>query len=85
MYNGIDITQTHDYTKILCKSLIDKCCKWHLTSWMSSYLMTVARPIPFPCNPTWFNKFNAAVGDPDPNKQAELAKTMNLSYRSVCW
>jgi hypothetical protein len=82
MYNGIDITQTRNYIKILCESCIKKCCNRHLTSWMSLYLMAVARPTPFPCNPTWFKKFNAAIGDPDLNKQAKLAKTMNLSYHS---
>jgi hypothetical protein len=81
MYNGIGITQTRDYIKILCKSFIEKCCKRDLTSWKSSYLMAAACPTPLPCNPTWFKKFNAAVGNPDPNKQAKLTKTMNLLYR----
>ena len=82
MFNGIDITQTRDYIKISCKSFVDKCCEKHLATWMSSYLMTAARPTPLPCDPSWFKKFNAATGDPDPKKQADLAKSMNLSYRS---
>ncbi len=45
-------------------------------------MIAVARPTPFPCDPTWYKKFNAAMGDPDPQKQANLAKSMNLSYRS---
>ncbi len=82
MFNGIDITQTRDYIKILCKSFIDKCCEKHLASWMSSYLMAAACPMPLPCNPNWFKKSNAAIGDPDPKKQADLAKSMHISYRS---
>jgi hypothetical protein len=82
MFNGVNITQTRHYIKISCKSFIKKCCDKHLASWMSSFLMAAARPTPFPCNPSCFKKFNAATGDPDPKKQAELAKNMQLSYRS---
>ena len=49
---------------------------------MSLYLMAAARPTPLPCDPSWFKKFNAATGDPDTKKQADLAKQINLSYRS---
>jgi hypothetical protein len=80
MFNGIDITQTWDYIKISCKSFIEKCCEKHLTTWMSSYLMAAARPTPLPCDPSWFKKLNSATGDPDPKKQADLAKSMYLSY-----
>ena len=38
-------------------------------------------PTPLPTDPTWFKKFNAAVGDPDPKVQATLAKKMQLAYR----
>ncbi len=82
MFNGIDITQTRDYIKILFKSFIDKCCEKRLASWMSSYLLAAACPTPLPCNPNWFKKFNPAIGDPDPKKQADLAKSMHLSYHS---
>jgi hypothetical protein len=82
MFNGINITQTRDYIKISCKSFIDKCCEKHLATWMSSYLIASARPTPLPCDPSWFKKFNAAIGNPDPKKQNDLAKAMNLSYRS---
>jgi hypothetical protein len=80
MFNGIDITQIWDYIKISCKSFIDKCREELLASWMSSYLMAAACPTPLPCNPIWFKKFNAAIGDPDPKNQADLAKSMHLSY-----
>ena len=82
MFNGIDVTQTWDYIKISCKLFIDKYCDKHLATWMSSYLMAAARPTPLPSDPSWFKKFNAATGDPDPKTQADLAKRMNLSYRS---
>jgi hypothetical protein len=48
---------------------------------MSSYLMAAACLTPLPCNPNRFKKFNAAIRDPDPKKQADLAKSMHLSYR----
>ncbi len=82
MYNGIDIIQTCDYIKISCKSFVKKCCEKHLATWMSSYVMAVACPTPFPCDSTWYKKFNSATGNPDHKKQASLAKSMNLSYRS---
>jgi hypothetical protein len=82
MNNGIDVTQTQHYIKISCKSFIKKCCDKHLTSWMCSYMMAAAHPTPFPCNSTWFKKFKLATGDTDPKKQAELAKSMQLSYQS---
>jgi hypothetical protein len=82
MFNGVNITQTQHYIKISCKSFIEKCCDKHLASWMSTYLMATTRPAPFPCDPSWFKKFNAATGDPDPKKQAKLAKNMQLLYSS---
>jgi hypothetical protein len=81
MFNGIDIIQIQDYIKISCKYFIDKCCEKHLASWMSSYLMAAACPMPLPCNQNWFKKSNAAIGDPDPKKHADLAKSMHFSYR----
>jgi hypothetical protein len=80
MIIGIDVTQTQDYIKISCQSFINKCCKKHLASWMSSYMIAAARPTPFLCDPTWFKKFNSATGNPDPKKQAELANSMQISY-----
>jgi hypothetical protein len=73
MFNGIDIIQTWDYVKILCKSFINKWCEKHLAFWMSLHLMAAACPTPLPCNPNWFKKFNAAIGDSDSKKQANLA------------
>jgi hypothetical protein len=35
-----------------------------------------------PTDPTWFKKFNAAIGDPDPKVQAKLARKMQLTYWS---
>jgi len=48
---------------------------------MQNLTSTEDRPTPLPTDPTWFKKFNAAVGDPDPKVQAELAKKMQLTYR----
>ena len=49
---------------------------------MQSFTSTDDRPTPLPTeDPTWYKKFNAAVGDPDPKFQAKLAKKMELTYR----
>jgi len=37
--------------------------------------------MPLPSDPTWLKKFNAAIGDPDPDVQKKLAKSMQLTYR----
>jgi hypothetical protein len=54
MYNRINATQMWDYIKISCKSYINKCCKKHLVSWMSWYMMVAACPTSFLCDPTLF-------------------------------
>ena len=81
MYNGIDVIQTRDYIKISCKSFIEKICAKYLISWMHNFTSTDDRPTPLPTDPTWYKKFNAAIGDPDPKQQAKLAKKMGLTYR----
>ncbi len=81
MYNGIDVIQTRDYIKISSTSFIDKICKKYLNSWMQNFMSTEDRPTHLPTDPTWFKKFNAAVGDSDPKVQAKLAKKMQLTYR----
>jgi hypothetical protein len=81
MYNGIDVNQTRDYIKILSKSFIDKICKKYLKSWVQHFTSTEDPPTPLPTDPTWFKKFNAAVGNSDPKVQDELAKKMQLTYQ----
>jgi hypothetical protein len=82
MYNGIDVYQTWDYIKIACTSFVNKCCDKYINTWMKTYMMLGTRPTPFPLDPTWMKKFNAATGDPDKKVQAKLAKEMKLSYCS---
>ena len=48
---------------------------------MQNFTSTEDRPTPLPTDPTWFKKFNVAVGNPDPKVQAKLAKKMQLTYR----
>ena len=81
MYNGIDVMQTRDYIKISSKSFIEKICDKYLITWMQNFTSTDDRPTPLPTDPTWYKKFNAAIGDPDPKIQAKLAQNMQLSYR----
>jgi hypothetical protein len=82
MYNGIDVYQTRDYIKIACTSFVNKCCDKYINTWMKTYMMAGTRPTPFPSDPTWMKKFNAATSDPDKKVQAKLAKEMKLSYHS---
>ncbi len=81
MYNGIDVIQTRDYIKISSKLFIDKICEKYLISWMQNFTSTDDRPTPLPTDPTWYKKFNAAIGDPDPKVQAKLAQKMQVTYR----
>jgi hypothetical protein len=82
MYNKIDILQTRVYVKITCKTFINKICNNYLTSWMQNFTSTNNQPTLLLTDPTWFKKFNAAIGNPDPKVQAKLAKKMQLTYRS---
>ncbi len=49
---------------------------------MQNFTSTDDRPTPLPTDPTWYKKFNPAIGDPDPKAQARLAKKMQLTYQS---
>ncbi len=82
MYNGIDILQTRYYIKINVKTFVDKIFEHYLATWMKTAYPSPARSTPLPSDPTWLKKFNAAVGDPDKKIQAQLAKSMQLNYRS---
>ena len=81
MYNGVDVIQTRDYIKISSKTFIERICEKYLISWMQNFTSTDDRPTPLPTDPTWFKKFNSAVGDPDPKVQAKLAKKMQMTHR----
>jgi hypothetical protein len=82
MYNRIDVLQTRNYIKISSTTFINKKCDQYLATWMHNFTSPDARPTPLPTKPTWYKKFNTAIGDPDPKVQARLAKTMQISYRS---
>ena len=82
MYNGIDVLQTRHYIKISVTSFINKVFEKHLATWMKSAYPSPARSTPLPCDANWLKKFNTATGDPDPKQQTELAKEMQIGYRS---
>ena len=82
MYDGIDILQTRYYIKINLRTFIDKIFEPYLTTWMKTACPSPARSTPLPSDPTWLKKFNAAVVDTDKKVQAQLAKSMQLNYRS---
>jgi hypothetical protein len=81
MYNGIDVLQTRDYIKISTTTFIDKICEKYLSSWMHNFITTEDRPTPLPSDPTWLKKFNATIGNPDPDVQKKRSKSMQLTYR----
>jgi hypothetical protein len=82
MYNGVDIYQTCHYIKINIKSFIDKVFAKHIATWMKTSYLTPNRSKPLPSDDKWLKLFNSATGDPDPKRQAALAKDQQLSYRS---
>jgi hypothetical protein len=82
MYNGINVVQTWDYIKVSCATFTKKICEKYLISWMQNFTSTDNCPMPLPFDPMWFKKFNAAVGNPDPKAQLQLAKKMQLTYHS---
>jgi hypothetical protein len=82
MYNGVNVLQTCNYIKISSYTFINKICDKYLATRMHNFTSPDTRPTPLPTNPTWYKKFNSAVGDPDPKVQAHLAKTMQISYQS---
>ena len=81
MYNGIDVLQARDYIKITTTTFIDKICEKYLSSWMHNFTTTEDRLTPLPSDPTWLKKFNTAIGDPDPDVQKKLSKSMQLIYQ----
>ena len=82
MYNGIDILQTRYYIKINLRTFIDKIFEPYLATWMKNAYPSPARSTPLPSDPTWLKKLNAVVGDQDKKVQEQLAKSMQLTYRS---
>jgi hypothetical protein len=82
MYNGVDIIQTQFYIKINVKSFIEKTFEKHIATWMKTLYPTPNRSAPLPSDGDWLKKFNLASGNPDKAAQAQLAKRMQLSYRS---
>jgi hypothetical protein len=79
MYNGIDVLQMRHYIKIFTTTFIDKICEKYLSSRMHNFTTTEDRPTPLPSDPTWLKKFYAAMGDPDPDVQKKLSKSMQLA------
>ena len=82
MYNGVDIYQTRHYIKINIKTFVDKVFAKHIASWMKTSYPSPNRSTPLPSDDKWLKLFNNATGDPDPKRQAALAKEHQLLYRS---
>jgi hypothetical protein len=82
MYNGVDILQTQYYIKMSVRTYIKKICEPYFATWMKTSYPIPARSTPLPSDATWLKKFNAATNNVDPDKQAKLAKSMQLNYCS---
>ena len=82
MFNGIDIVQTKHYVKIDCHTYINKFCEKYIDTWLGNMPITENKPTPLPSSPTWVKSFNAATGSNDPKIQQQLAKEMQINYRT---
>ena len=82
MYNGVDVYQMLDYIKINIKTFVDKAFAKHISTWMKTSYPTPNRSTPLPSDNKWLKLFNNTTGDPNPKRQASLAKEQQLSYRS---
>jgi hypothetical protein len=81
-YNGLDVTQTHDYVKLSSMTYINRILELHLSTWMQSFNVPSGRPTPLPGRESFIKTFLTATGDPDEKAQAQLSKLMGFSYRS---
>ena len=69
LYNGLDILQTWDYIKFLCKTYIDWISNIHLDhGWMKSYLISDC-PTPLPTTPQFMKVLQTEEINPDPMAQ----------------
>ncbi len=82
MVNGVDVVQTQDYIKISCQTYINKFCEKYLNTWLGKIPLSEKRPTPLPTDPTWLEKFNAAVGLSDPDVQKDLSSKMQIKYKA---
>jgi hypothetical protein len=82
MYNGVNVLQTHYYIKISVSTFISEVFEPYLSTWMKSSYPMPAHSTPLPSDAKWLKKFNETTGDADTNVQAQLAKSMQLTYRS---
>jgi hypothetical protein len=82
LFNGLDITQTADFVKVLCSTYLDKVLQKHLSTWLSDHNLP-SQPTLLPTTKTFLTLFLNAKGDPDPKAQAHLAQSMKLSYQNA--
>jgi hypothetical protein len=78
----VDVYQTRDYIKINIKTFLNKAFVKHISTWMKTLYPTPNRSTQLPSNDKWLKLFNNATSDPNPKRQATLAKEQQLLYRS---
>jgi hypothetical protein len=82
MYSSVDVHQTRHYVKQSVKTFLKKIFEPYFATWMKTCYPMPSRSIPLLSDQMWLKKFNAAIGDPDPKTQAQLTKSMQLTYHS---
>jgi hypothetical protein len=82
MSNGVNVHQTWHYVKLLVKMFIKKVFEPYFATWMKTCYPMPSWSTPLPSDQTWLKKFNTTIGNPDPKMQAQLAKSMQLTYHS---
>jgi hypothetical protein len=82
MYNGNNVLQARHYIKVSVQLFVEKIFKKYLATWMKSAYPSAIRSTPLPSDQTFQKKINSLVGNPDKMVQLNLAKEMQLGYRS---
>ena len=80
-YNGIDVTQTHDYIKLHSKTYITKILTNH--GWLTDIYKAHVQPIPMREDASYQTILDQAVGPTNENEQSELENEMNFNYRNA--
>jgi hypothetical protein len=77
LYNGLNILQTKDYTKVSYKMYIDRISHAHMQQgWMKNYLIP-DRPTPLPTTPQLLKDIHTTKGDPNPTDRTKDSQKEN--------
>lgn len=80
-YNGIDVTQSHDYIKLHSKTYIAKILKNH--EWLNDVFKGHVNPIPMKEDASYQTILDQAEGPTDPTEKHTLENEMGFNYRNA--